>query len=125
MANALEVVQRFQQAMAKDDWSAARGCLDDHLDFAGPFEKLDRPEPYLESLKRVHGMVERVEMRHVFVDGADVCLWYDLVTNSPAGTAVVAEWHHVEGGKIRSIRVVFDARPFAPMFPGADGKPQK
>jgi hypothetical protein len=25
----------------------------------------------------------------------------------------VAEWSHVEGGKITMVRVVFDARPFA------------
>lgn len=121
MAKAIDIVQRFQGALAKDDWVGARGFLDDHLDFAGPFEKLSRPEPYLESLKRVHAMVERVDMKHVFVDGNDVCMWYDLVTNSPAGTAAVCEWHHIEGDKIRSIRVVFDARPFAPMFTRGSG----
>ncbi|MCI4330811.1 MAG: hypothetical protein L3K19_03050 [Thermoplasmata archaeon] len=62
-------------------------------------------------------MVERVDIRHVFVDGKDVCMWYDLVTSTPAGTALVAEWHHVQDDKIQSITVLFDARPFAPMFP--------
>jgi hypothetical protein len=122
MAKALEVVQKFQGAMANDDWTAARGCLDDHLSFAGPFDTFDRPEPYLESLRRLHGMVERVDMKHVFVDGNDVCLWYDLVTNSPAGTALIAEWHHVEGDKITSVQVLFDARPFAALFAAAHGK---
>ena len=122
MTGALEVVQRFQRAMAGDDWATARSCLDDHLAFSGPLEKLDRPEAYLESLKRVHAMVERVDMKHIFVDGDDVSMWYDLVTNSPAGTALVAEWHHVERGKIRSIHVVFDARPFAAMFAKAAHK---
>jgi hypothetical protein len=41
---------------------------------------------------------------------------YDLVTNAPFGTAFIAEWHHVTKGKIDRIRVVFDARPFAPMM---------
>ena len=40
----------------------------------------------------------------------------DLVTHTPAGTAFIAEWHHVKNGKIDRIRVVFDARPFAPMM---------
>jgi hypothetical protein len=47
-------------------------------------------------------------------DGDDVCLIYDLVTNTPAGTAPVAEWFRVRDGKIAQIRVFFDARPFAP-----------
>jgi SnoaL-like domain len=119
VTKAFEIVQKYQGAMANDDWAGARKFLDDHLAFSGPFEKLDRPEPLLESLKRLHGMVERVDMKHVFADGNDVCVWYDLVTNSPAGTALVSEWHHVEGDKITSIQVVFDARPFAPMFAAA------
>ena len=52
----------------------------------------------------------------VKLDGNDVCMLYDMVTRTPAGTAFVAEWLHVEGGKIASIRTVFDARPFAAMF---------
>ena len=123
MAKALEVVQRFQGAMAKDDWAGARSCFDDHLAFSGPFEKFDQPEGYLQSLQRLHPIVERVEIKHIFVDGADVCLWYDLVTNTPAGTALVCEWHHVEGDRIKAIQVVFDARPFAPMF--AAGGPKR
>jgi hypothetical protein len=31
-----------------------------------------------------------------------------------ADPAPVAEWSHIEGGKINLVRVVFDARPFAP-----------
>ena len=48
----------------------------------------------------------------VFVDGPDVVTWYDLHTRI-APPARVAEWSHVEGGKITMVRVVFDARPFA------------
>jgi len=33
-----------------------------------------------------------------------------------AGTSFISEWFQVKGGKIASIRVVFDARPFAAMF---------
>ena len=50
------------------------------------------------------------------VDGNDVCMLYDMVTNTPAGTAFIAEWIEVKGDKIASIRTVFDARPFAAMF---------
>ena len=52
----------------------------------------------------------------MFVDGDDVCLLYDMVTNTPAGTAFISEWHQVRGDKIAAIRVVFDPRPFVPMF---------
>ena len=74
------------------------------------------PDPYLESLRKLHHIIERVNVQKMFADGDDVCLLYDMVTNTPAGTAFIAEWHQVRKGKIRAIRVVFDARPFAAMF---------
>jgi hypothetical protein len=111
-----DVVAGYQQALSKGDWTAARSFLKDDLKFKGPIAQYDRPEPYIEDLKRLHNMVEDVQMRKVFVDGDDVCLLYDMVTSTPAGTAFICEWHHVEGGKISSIRVVFDATPFAQLF---------
>jgi hypothetical protein len=52
------------------------------------------------------------------VDGDDVCVLYGMVTNMQAGTAFIAEWYQVWGGKIAPLRAVFDARPFAPLFGG-------
>lgn len=106
----------FQMAMGKDDWSAARKFLAERIDFSGPFDRFSKPEDYLAALQKLHPIVERVDMHHMFVDGDDVAMFYDLVTSTPAGTAPVAEWHHVAGGKIDRIRVVFDARPFAPLL---------
>src|SRR5215831_115923 len=116
MPNAAETVQAFMHAMERGDLPAARKCLADDLSFSGPFETFRTPEPYLESLKKLHPILERVNVKKMFVDGDDVCLLYDMVTKTPAGTAFIAEWHHVTGGKIRAIRVVFDARPFAALF---------
>ena len=116
MSGARDVVTGFQAAMGKDDWAGARRHLADKFQFVGPFESLSNPDDYLTALRRLHPIVERVDVKKVFVDGDDVCVLYDLVTNSPAGTAFIAEWHHVHAGKIDAIRVVFDARPFAPMM---------
>ncbi len=116
MTNTADVVQSFMKAMEKGDFAEARGLLADRFSFQGPIDTFDRPEQYLESLKKLHAIIERVEVKKVFVDGDDVCLLYDMVTRTPAGTAFIAEWHRVKGGKIAEIRVVFDARPFAAMF---------
>src|SRR5262249_6044262 len=116
MASAVETVQGFMQAIGKGDFAAARKLVQDNLAFRGPLETFDKPEPYLESLKKLHHIGQRVDMHKNFYDGNDVCLLYDMVTNTPAGTAFIAEWYQVRGGKIASIRVVFDARPFAAMF---------
>ncbi len=116
MANAAEIVQSFKQALGKGDVAAARKLLHDNLSFRGPIDAFDKPEPYLEALAKLHPIVERIDVKKLFVDGNDVCMLYDMVTRTPAGTAFIAEWIQVKGDKIAAIRTVFDARPFAAMF---------
>src|SRR5215470_14591292 len=99
MANAGQVVQGFMGAMGKGDFSAARKLLHDNLSFRGPIDAFDKPEPYLEALNKLQPIVQRIDVKKMFVDGNDVCMLYDMVTNSPAGTAFVAEWMHVKGDK--------------------------
>jgi len=113
---ARDIVLGYQRALGSNDWAAARRFLKDSMTFKGPIAAYDRPEPYLEDLKKLHPMIRGVEMKKTFVDGDDVCLLYDMITNTPAGTAFISEWYHVEGEKIASLRVVFDARPFAAMW---------
>ncbi len=52
-------------------------------------------------------------IRKVFVDGQDVLTWYEMHT-TVASPVAVANWLHVEEGKIKSLRVAFDARELAP-----------
>src|ERR1700730_2880410 len=108
MANAGQVVHGFTQAMSAGDLTAARQYLHDDLSFRGPFDQFDNPEPYLRAVGKLFTMVQRVDMKRMFVAGDDVCLLYDLVTNTPAGTAFVCEWIRVKGERIASIRAVFD-----------------
>ena len=116
MSKAAEVVQAFKQALGKGDVAAARKLMRDDMTFRGPIDAFDKPEPYLEALNKLHHIVERIEVKKLFVDGNDVCMLYDMVTKTPAGTAFIAEWIVVQGDKIAAIRTVFDARPVAAMF---------
>ena len=115
MAKAQEIVMAFQQAMGKGDFGAARRLLQDNLDFRGPIDTFSKADDYLQAVKKLHSIVEGVEVRKVFEDGDDVCLLYDMRTKV-AGTSFISEWFQTRGGKISAIRVVFDARPFAAMF---------
>ncbi len=116
MTNAKEIVEGYQRALGTGDWTAARHYLSDDLSFIGPFDTFNEADPYLEALKKLHPIIERVEPHRMFAEDDDVCVLYDMVTNSPAGTAFIAEWYRVHNGKIDSIRVVFDPRPFEPLF---------
>jgi hypothetical protein len=115
--SAKEVVMAYQSALGKQDYTAARSFMtDNNFSFKGPLASHDKSEGLLKDLEQLHHIVSGVEMKKVFVDGDDVCLLYDLITKDPPVSSFTCEWYHVSSGKISSIRVVFDARPFVAMF---------
>jgi len=116
MASAKEIVERYKAAMGRGDFTAARQLLHDDLLFQGPIDTFNRADEYLGASKRLANIIQRIDVKKVFAEGNDVCVLYEMVTNTPAGTAFIVEWYQVRGEKIGSLRAVFDARPFAALF---------
>jgi len=110
-----ETVLAFQKAIGAKDFASARKLLQDNLEFRGPFDTFHKADDYLHAIQKLSAIVEGVDILKVFEDGNDVSLFCDLKTKT-VGTSFVAEWYQVKDGKIASVRVVFDARPFAAMF---------
>jgi ketosteroid isomerase-like protein len=115
MADAAQVAEAFFDAWTTKDFARARELLHDDLSFEGPIDSFSDAESYLASLQQLAGIVTGVEKQKLFVDGDDVCEIYDLMT-APVPRSRVCEWFRVRDGRIASISVVFDARPFAPLF---------
>jgi hypothetical protein len=115
-ANASEIVESYRVALGKGDFSSARNLMQDNMIFEGPIDTFNKADDYLESTKKLASIIQRIDLKKVFVNGDDVCVLYEMVTNTHAGTAFIAEWYQVKSGKIAYIRAVFDARPFAAMF---------
>jgi hypothetical protein len=111
-----EVVEAWQAAMDKGDVVAARKLMADDMKFRGPFDSFERPEPFLESLAKLAPVMERVEVKQIMTDGNQVARFCDLHFKPPLPVTFVGEWMEVKGEKIASIRIAFDARPFAPMM---------
>ncbi|HZY69386.1 MAG TPA: hypothetical protein VFF67_00200 [Thermoplasmata archaeon] len=82
----------------------------------GAVQPFHAPEPFLGSLERVPESVERVDPKHLFLAGADVCILNEMASGAPAATSPVCEWHRMAGAENTAIRVGFDPRPFAAMF---------
>jgi ketosteroid isomerase-like protein len=117
MADAVQVAEDFFAAWTSKDFQRARGLLHDDLAFEGPIDTFGDADSYVASLQQLAGIVTGADKRKVFVDGDDVCVIYDLHT-APVPSARTCEWYRVRDGKIASVSVVFDARPFAAMFEG-------
>lgn len=111
-SDARAVVETYFNAWKNNDFLQMRSVLDDRLDFAGPIDRFDNAAAYQAAIRGLSQMKTDIVVNKTFVDGRDVVTWYDLHTRI-APPAPVAEWSHVENGKITMVRVVFDARPFA------------
>jgi hypothetical protein len=82
------------------------------LQFRGPTTTLTSAEAYVAALKRLGAIHVRNDVRRVFVDGDEVCVIYDFVTDTPAGALTTIEWLRFEGDRIRSIDLYYDRLPW-------------
>jgi ketosteroid isomerase-like protein len=120
MADSAQVAEGFFDAWTSKDFEGARTLLHDDVAFEGPIDSFSDADSYLASLKQLSGIVTGAEKLKVFVDGEDVCVIYDLKT-APVPSARTCEWYRVRDGKVASVSVVFDARPFAALFEAQHG----
>jgi hypothetical protein len=70
----------------------------------------DGVEPYLKYNESLH--LPKPDIKKVFTDGDDVCLLYEMTLTTQPAPLFVSFWAHIDGGKISSIKLVFDPRPF-------------
>lgn len=117
MKLAKDVVTKYQEAIGKNDWKAARALLKDDLEFRGPLDTFHRADDYIAALQRLQPMVEGVDIKRVFSEGDDVVVLCDLHFKPPMPTMYVVEWYGVTQDRISRVQVVFDPRPMAAVPP--------
>ncbi len=104
--NARDVVLACVEALNREDFGRAREFVSDEFSFVGVLGSRNGAEEYFRDMERIR---LKYAVRKVFVDGQDVCLFYDLTISGK--TVFGCAWYEVAGGKIRSLRVLFDPRP--------------
>lgn len=104
------VATTYVHAWTTGDFATARSLLRDDVTFVGPLGTTDGAEDAMAGLQRMSEMVKGVDQKQVIVDGGDVCVVYDLLTES-AGAIPTAGWYHVRDGRIDAIQAFFDPRP--------------
>ncbi|MBU8894012.1 nuclear transport factor 2 family protein [Corallococcus sp. H22C18031201] len=110
MKKPAEVVEAYFEAWRTQDERMLRETLAPEVNFVGVLGTADGADACVKGL--VHGMWKlspQVSVLHRFVDGAEVLTWFEI---HPGGGAPlqVANWSHVEEGRITRIRVTFDPR---------------
>jgi hypothetical protein len=104
-----DVVLSYIEAMDKRDYATARNYLLESVFIKGPAgEAFRSPDEFLKMMEKQRG---RYDLKKIFVDGNDVCLLYDFVTETVA--TFFCSWYQVKEGRIASIQTVFDPRAFS------------
>ncbi|MGA7923146.1 MAG: hypothetical protein WCA77_04145 [Thermoplasmata archaeon] len=119
MKNAKEVVGAYQEAMGKGEWKGVRSFLRDDLSFTGPLDTFQRADDYIGALRKLSPIIEKVDVKGVFVEKDQVVILCDLHFKPPVPMMYVVEWYSVTGEKISRVQVVFDPRPMAAAMGGA------
>nr|WSX49113.1 nuclear transport factor 2 family protein [Streptomyces sp. NBC_00974] len=107
--DAEEIAAAYIAAWRGKEFDALRSLLADEFSYIGPLATLDDPDGCRESLERMSPVTTDLVVERVFVSESDVVTWFTLHT-SVAGPTPVANWIHVEDGKINRIRAVYDPR---------------
>jgi ketosteroid isomerase-like protein len=110
--NAKELVMEYLAAVNRKDFKSARSYVSDNVSYVGHtgMGSFDKAEPYLKYLE--HLDLPRLEIIKVFADGDDVCEFHEVNVDTLPAPLLVCMWFHVDDGKISSIRIVFDPRPY-------------
>jgi ketosteroid isomerase-like protein len=111
MTNPGDIAAAYFESWETEDFDRLRAILADDATFAGPMGTAANAEECVQGVQRLAQITERIEVRQRWVDGPDVLTWFELHTNVVDEPLLVANWSHVEGGKITRIRVTFDPRP--------------
>jgi ketosteroid isomerase-like protein len=105
-----DVVMSYIDALDRFDYDAALKLLSSDVRVRGPAgESFGAPTGFIEMLRSYRG---RYDIKRTFVDGDEVCLWYDLKTTGP--TMFMASWYQVSDGKIVRIQTIFDPSALGP-----------
>jgi ketosteroid isomerase-like protein len=111
--SAAQAMNTYFTAWREKDTARLRSVLADDIDFAGPLARITGGDECAKALAGLGQITTDIVVQHVFVDGDDVLTWFDLHT-TVADPTPVANWGHVEDGKIKRVRVTFDPRGLAP-----------
>ena len=120
MTNA-DVFRTYLERFTAGDTAGAAELLADDFTFTGPVLKAETKADFLAGSAALAPIVRGCVVHQQWVDGEQVCSFYDFQVETPAGAGSIpmAEWSVVRGGKLVSSRLVFDTAAMAALMPAS------
>lgn len=118
LSDAHRLVEAYLDALVAHDSDAVRALLADHgFHYESPVARIDGADAFAQFVTMTAGILQRIERRHCFVDGDDICHWLTLVTQLSERLATPAvQWARVVDGRIVSIEFMFDPHRYRLLF---------
>lgn len=108
-----EVVRAYVDAVGRKDFDRVASLLDADVRFSTPGgNDIHGAQAYVAALRRLAPILQRNDIKRVFVDGDDVCIIYDFVTDASVGPIPSVEWVAVSHGKVHSVQLIFHSQPW-------------
>ncbi|MGH2396885.1 MAG: nuclear transport factor 2 family protein [bacterium] len=101
----------YLKATGEKQWDKLTALLHPDLDFKMPGMNLNKVD-FVSSVSKLGPILLRNDIKKVFVDGDEVCVIYDFVTDTPVGAVPSVEWLKIQDAHVRSIWLLFDRQPW-------------
>lgn len=105
----IELATTYFDSWRAKDFETFRSILAPDATFRGPLGTADGADALVAGIEGMSQITTGIEVERMLADGPDVITWFQLHTKV-AGPTPVANWIHVEDGRIARVRVTFDPR---------------
>jgi len=97
----------YIDAVSTKRLDALESLIAPDVKFVGPAMTMTGRDALVAALRRISALHVRNDVKRTFSEGKEVCVIYDLVTDT-VGVHPTIEWLVIEDGRIQSIRLFYD-----------------
>ena len=102
------LVTSYIQAVGERRLEALPPLLESDAQFTLGDNTVRGRDAFVGAFRRLLPIIERNDIRHLFIDGDEACVVYDFVTSTPAGPVLSVEHIKLQNGRIASSTLVFE-----------------
>jgi SnoaL-like domain len=108
LTDSRELLASYIQAVGERRLEALPPLLEPDAEFTLGDNTVRGREAFVGAFRRLLPIIERNEIRHLFVEGDEACVVYDFVTSTPVGPVLSVEYIRLRNGRIGSSTLVFE-----------------
>ena|SRR5581483_5817573 len=97
----------YIDAVGNKDFERVAELLHPEAEFVTTGPRIVGRPAYIGALRRLAPILVRNDVHTAIVDGNDVAIVYDFVTDTSAGPVPTIEWLTTDAGRIRTSRLIF------------------